>query len=126
MLGYQPEKQAWLELVEFCVMRQVGGFQGRCSKLPDTCYSFWVKATLKILSTMVPEGEPPLDCDVDQEMELYFLLECFTKKGGFAKFPIAKDQPDILHTLYAIAALSLDAEERAKLEDKAFLKEMSG
>jgi prenyltransferase beta subunit len=57
---------------------------------------------------------------------MYFLLECFTKKGGFAKFPIAKDQPDILHTLYATAALSLDYIERSKLEDKQFLKEMSG
>ena len=75
---------------------------------------------------MVPDGEMQLEFEIDQEEEMYFLLECFTKRGGFAKLPIAKDQPDILHTLYAAAALSLDEFERNKLEDKAFLKEMSG
>jgi geranylgeranyl transferase type-1 subunit beta len=26
----------------WCVQRQVGGYQGRTGKDPDTCYSFWV------------------------------------------------------------------------------------
>jgi prenyltransferase beta subunit len=39
-------------VTEFCVMRQqdsLGGFQGRCNKLCDSCYSFWNMATLQIL-----------------------------------------------------------------------------
>ena len=31
------------------MQRQVGGFQGRVNKDPDTCYSFWVGASLKML-----------------------------------------------------------------------------
>ena len=48
------------KLIEFLVNRQipwdpnrekgnVGGFQGRINKYPDSCYSFWNGATLKIL-----------------------------------------------------------------------------
>ena len=33
----------------WCMQRQVGGFQGRVNKDPDTCYSFWVGASLKML-----------------------------------------------------------------------------
>jgi prenyltransferase beta subunit len=55
MLGVELEAHVWLEIVDFCLMRQNGGFQGRCNKLPDACYSFWNKATLKILLTMRPK-----------------------------------------------------------------------
>src|ERR1700677_4873632 len=38
-------------LKRWCVFKQVGGFQGRPNKDADTCYSFWVGATLKLLSS---------------------------------------------------------------------------
>lgn len=33
----------------WCIMRQQNGYHGRPNKPVDTCYSFWVGATLKLL-----------------------------------------------------------------------------
>jgi prenyltransferase beta subunit len=38
-------------LIKWCVNRQGGGFQGRPYKDPDTCYSYWIGATMKILGS---------------------------------------------------------------------------
>lgn len=35
-------------LRRWCIMRQESGFHGRPNKPVDTCYSFWVGATLKV------------------------------------------------------------------------------
>ena len=35
-------------LMKWCLLRQQTGFQGRPNKPTDTCYSFWVGATLKV------------------------------------------------------------------------------
>ena len=35
-------------IVQWCAARQVGGFQGRPNKDEDTCYSFWIGATLAL------------------------------------------------------------------------------
>ena len=35
-------------LKRWCVRRQLTGFQGRPNKPVDTCYSFWVGATLNV------------------------------------------------------------------------------
>lgn len=32
----------------WCIMRQQNGYHGRPNKPVDTCYSFWVGATLKV------------------------------------------------------------------------------
>lgn len=37
------------QLQRWCVCRQQSGFQGRPNKPTDTCYSFWVGATLKVI-----------------------------------------------------------------------------
>lgn len=34
----------------WCIMRQQSGFHGRPNKPVDTCYSFWVGATLEVRS----------------------------------------------------------------------------
>lgn len=36
------------QLQRWCICRQQTGFQGRPNKPTDTCYSFWVGATLKV------------------------------------------------------------------------------
>ena len=36
-------------IIYWCVSRQVGGMQGRPNKLEDTCYSYWIGGTLKLL-----------------------------------------------------------------------------
>lgn len=37
------------KLKRWCLLKQASGFQGRPNKDPDTCYSFWIGATLKLL-----------------------------------------------------------------------------
>jgi len=39
-------------LRRWCLLRQQTGFQGRPNKPVDTCYSFWVGATLQVLPTV--------------------------------------------------------------------------
>lgn len=38
-------------LVQWCMDRQGQGFQGRPAKPPDTCYSFWIGAAMKLLGS---------------------------------------------------------------------------
>ena len=40
-------------LRRWCALRQLSGFQGRPNKPVDTCYSFWVGATLEVTLTGV-------------------------------------------------------------------------
>lgn len=78
------------KLIEFLVNRQVpwepsrekgciGGFQGRINKYPDSCYSFWNGASLKILgfeSFINKESVKPyiLNC---QNTQVYFFYIYF-------------------------------------------------
>ncbi|KAL4621164.1 hypothetical protein ACB092_06G208600 [Castanea dentata] len=85
-------------LLSWILQRQAtnGGFQGRPNKDSDTCYAFWVGATLRILG-----GHKFID-----EKELHrFLLTCQSEYGGFSKFP--GQFPDLYHSYYGITAFSL-------------------
>ncbi|KAL6847905.1 hypothetical protein ACP4OV_022033 [Aristida adscensionis] len=90
-------------LLEWCVQRQVtdGGFQGRRNKPSDTCYAFWVGGVLKMI------GAYHL---IDHCALREFLLTCQSPYGGFTKFP-GDRIPDIYHSYYGLAALSLLEEE---------------
>ncbi|CAL4958171.1 unnamed protein product [Urochloa decumbens] len=90
-------------LLEWCLQRQVtdGGFQGRRNKPSDTCYAFWVGGVLKII------GAYHL---IDHCALRDFLLTCQSPYGGFTKFPHNRI-PDIYHSYYGLAALSLLEEE---------------
>ena len=80
-------------------LQEEGGYNGRVNKAPDSCYSFWVGGTTHILGSFD---------DVDREPCRSFLLYCCQneKIGGFSKTPGVP--PDILHSFYSIAWLSLD------------------
>ena len=80
-------------------VQEEGGYNGRVNKVPDSCYSFWVGGSSHILGNFD---------DVDREPCRSFLLYCCQndKVGGFSKTP--GDPPDILHSFYSIAWLSLD------------------
>ncbi|RFU26714.1 hypothetical protein B7463_g9622, partial [Scytalidium lignicola] len=55
------------------------GFNGRCNKLPDTCYGFWVSASLDMF------GQVKL---LNTEANRRFLIEKTQHRiGGFGKFP---------------------------------------
>lgn len=85
------------KLKRWCLVRQKSGFQGRPNKPVDTCYSFWVGASLMLL-----------DCYsfVDKEHNKEFLLSTqHVITGGFSKWPDV--YPDILHAYFGICGMSL-------------------
>lgn len=84
------------KLVKWCLNRQGDGYHGRPNKPNDTCYSFWVGATLDILGASNwtnPEGNH------------VFNLLCQTPYGGFSKTPNVL--PDILHSYLGLAGTAL-------------------
>ncbi|CAG8545295.1 942_t:CDS:2, partial [Funneliformis caledonium] len=78
------------------ISRQETGFQGRANKPPDTCYSFWIGAALKILNKFEL---------IDYEQNHNFLLQTQSKFGGFSKW--VNYFPDVMHTYFGIAGFSL-------------------
>jgi geranylgeranyl transferase type-1 subunit beta len=84
------------DLIQWCVRRQVGGMQGRPNKDQDTCYSYWIGGTLRLL------GQDDL---LDHERLRAFVMKCQTQMGGFSK--TVGDFPDILHAFYSMAYLSI-------------------
>lgn len=84
-------------LIEWCVGRMVGGFQGRCGKDPDCCYTFWIGASLSML------GKGDL---IHKEPTRKFTISCaHDTYGGFAKYPGLS--PDVLHAYMGLAGLSV-------------------
>lgn len=81
------------------------GMNGRMNKVADTCYAFWVGASLHILRR-------PALCD--QKALRKYLLEKTQHPilGGFGKFP--GDLPDLYHSYLGLAALSLAGGEQVK------------
>jgi geranylgeranyl transferase type-1 subunit beta len=54
------------------------GVQGRVGKDPDSCYSFWVGASLKMLT-----GKNLLNLDISK-----FIMSCFKRdQKSFSKYP---------------------------------------
>jgi geranylgeranyl transferase type-1 subunit beta len=90
-------------VLKWCALAQGEGFCGRPNKPPDTCYSFWVGATMKILGvygwTNVSGNRA-------------FNFSCQTLRGGFGKHPDC--HPDILHSYFGLAGLSFMGEDNLK------------
>lgn len=68
--------------------RQINGFQGRPNKLVDTCYSFWLGGTLRVLNVL-----DMIDLKKNKE---YILSTQDSLLGGFSKGPDIHTDP--LHT----------------------------
>jgi len=88
------------ELIQWCIKRQVSGFEGRINKGSDSCYSFWIGATLVLL------GAYDL---VDFSAVKGFTMTCEQKMGGFAKWP--DTYADVLHTYMSFGGMSLGGEK---------------
>ncbi|QSZ28642.1 hypothetical protein DSL72_003141 [Monilinia vaccinii-corymbosi] len=85
------------------------GFNGRCNKRVDTCYCFWVGASLNML------GHPDV---VNRDGSRRFLFEKTQHMiGGFGKTP--GDPPDIYHSYLGLAALAVLKEPGIKELDSA-------
>ena len=92
------------DLIRWCVSRQQtlhGGFQGRPNKAEDTCYSFWIGGTLCLLKSQQI---------IDRNALSNFVLQCQTDMGGFSKL-YNGTFPDILHSFYSLAWLSLASDD---------------
>eukprot|EP00977_Amphora_coffeiformis_P011063 scaffold2651_cov171-Amphora_coffeaeformis.AAC.3 len=79
--------------------RQVdsGGLNGRPEKQADVCYSWWLMSTMSILNKVSWINEDKLAT---------FILKCQDDEdGGIADRP--NDMPDVYHTFFGIAGLSL-------------------
>ncbi|XP_037657053.1 geranylgeranyl transferase type-1 subunit beta isoform X1 [Choloepus didactylus] len=81
----------------WCIMRQQNGYHGRPNKPVDTCYSFWVGATLKLLKIFQYTNF--------EKNRNYILSTQDRLVGGFAKWP--NSHPDALHAYFGICGLSL-------------------
>lgn len=79
--------------------RQVpeGGLNGRPEKKPDVCYSWWVLSCLGILGR--------LDWIDGSKLREFILKAQDTETGGIADRE--GDVPDVFHTVFGIAGLSL-------------------
>ncbi|KAH8248748.1 hypothetical protein KR032_002943 [Drosophila birchii] len=82
------------------IFRQMDGFQGRPNKPVDTCYSFWIGASLCIL-----DGFELTDYAKNRE---YILSTQDKLIGGFAKWPQAT--PDPFHTYLGLCGLAFTGE----------------
>lgn len=93
--------------LHWLMSRQIGkggGFQGRPHKAIDTCYSFWVGASINLL------GHGVL---IDAEANRAFLMTTQNDRGGgFAKWPNTMSDP--LHAYMGISGLSLQHERGLK------------
>lgn len=84
------------------------GMNGRTNKVADTCYAFWVGASLHIM-------EMPSLCD-QPAIRRYLLGKTQHEVlGGFGKFP--GDLPDLYHSYLGLAALSLAGSDQIKALD---------
>lgn len=78
------------------VMRQADGFQGRPNKLVDTCYSFWIGASMKILNVF--------ELTDAAENRQYIMSTQEKLTGGFSKWPGSLADP--FHSYFGICGLS--------------------
>lgn len=85
----------------WCHNRHQSGFQGRPNKPVDTCYSFWIGATLEILDSFQ---------HIDRKSNRDWLLATQDyRTGGFSKS--TSTSPDPLHSYMGLAALALMKEK---------------
>ena len=70
------------------------------NKVADTCYSWWIGASLQIL------GHYDL---VSEDICRSFHFSCQSPIGGFSKVPGV--HPDVLHTYFSVAALRMLGDE---------------
>jgi geranylgeranyl transferase type-1 subunit beta len=85
------------DLIRWCLQRQNEGFNGRPNKPDDSCYSWWIGATLNLLNK---------DNFINFNLNQTYLHATEAKiTGGFSKWP--NSTPDPLHSYLSLASLAL-------------------
>lgn len=85
-------------LIRWLVSLQSEGFHGRLHKPDDTCYTFWVCASLKLLRC-----EGLINCDA---VVRFVARSWDPRSGGIRKYPHPSYPPDPLHTFLALSGLA--------------------
>jgi protein farnesyltransferase subunit beta len=97
----------WLE----CRQTPLGGFQGRCNKLVDSCYSFWIGASCIMYSEYIDQGIHQGNTHNNPLFYIsklrHYLLTCaqVSIHGGFRDKP--SKPKDFYHTCYSLSGLYL-------------------
>lgn len=91
---------AELSLSESTTMPQLIGFNGRCNKVADTCYTWWTLGSLAVLG--LPDS--PDDPAAVQAQRRFLLDKTQHIIGGFGKHP--GSPPDVGHACLGLAALA--------------------
>ena len=86
------------KVTQWLIMRQKTGFQGRPNKPEDTCYSFWIGASLKILKQFEL---------IDTMSNVVWLLQTQRPIGGFGKWAHQGVPPDPVHSYFGVCGFSL-------------------
>lgn len=102
--------KALLRWVTSRQMRFEGGFQGRCNKLVDGCYSFWQAGLLPLLHRALHrDGDVTLSRNSwmfeQQALQEYILFCCQNPAGGLLDKP--GKARDFYHTCYCLSGLSI-------------------
>lgn len=92
-----------------------GGLNGRPSKLPDVCYSWWVLSSLALIKK--------LDWIDFQSLRKFILNSQDEKKGGISDRP--ENEVDVFHTVFGLAGLSLMGYEELVPIDPAYCMPLS-
>ncbi|CAK7199340.1 geranylgeranyl transferase type-1 subunit beta [Sporothrix eucalyptigena] len=100
---------------DICSGSPLLGFNGRCNKHADSCYTWWTVASLAILER---HGYGLGEEDSAWPAKRRFLLEKMQHHiGGFSKIP--GGPPDIYHAYLSLAALASQGESSLKTFDPA-------
>ncbi|KAF2810468.1 geranylgeranyl transferase type I beta subunit [Mytilinidion resinicola] len=83
---------------------QWAGMNGRCNKIADTCYAFWVTGALTVLGH--------LNIIDRASLRRYLLDKTQHIVGGFGK--VAGDPPDLYHAYLGLATLAIMGESGVK------------
>jgi protein farnesyltransferase subunit beta len=112
---FVERRDVWLRLLNWLVKRQCeveGGFNGRPNKLVDSCYSFWIGASIVIVSDILNwiGLRNIAGSFVNREkLGTYVIGACQCGKGGLIDKP--GKAPDYYHTCYALSGLSVTLAE---------------
>ena len=85
------------------------GMNGRCNKIADTCYAYWVSCPLQILGRMEIISPKPI--------RRYLLDKTQHAMGGFGK--VVDDPPDMYHSFLGMMVLAMFGEPGLQNVDAA-------
>jgi len=114
LLGVLNELTDRESLLFWCIMNQGTGYRGRPNKAHDSCYTFWLGATIHMLE---------VDHLTNPVANAQYVMTCaHTTLGGFSKH--VDGYPDILHSYMSLAGLSI-IDEIVRNDTKAYLRDDS-